>query len=65
MGKSSLDKKLIIEKEKLNRLAGEALEKGIPLIRDEEFMEQNRKVDELVVKAQRYQEQQRKKQQER
>jgi len=65
MKKSSFDKKLIIEKEKLNRLAGEALKKGIPLIQDEAFMEQNRKVDELVVKAQRYQEQQRKKQQER
>jgi len=65
MKKSSFDEKLIIEKEKLNRLADEALKKGIPLIQDEAFMEQNRKVDELVVKAQRYQEQQRKKQQER
>lgn len=65
MKKSSFDEKLIIEKEKLNRLADEALQKGIPLIQDEAFMEQNRKVDELVVKAQRYQEQQRKKQQER
>ncbi len=65
MKKSNFDEKLIIEKEKLNRLADEALKKGIPLIQDEAFMEQNRKVDELVVKAQRYQEQQRKKQQER
>lgn len=65
MKKSSFDEKLKIEKEKLNRLADEALKKGIPLIQDEAFMEQNRKVDELVVKAQRYQEQQRKKQQER
>jgi len=65
MKKSNFDEKLIIEKEKLNRLADEALKKGIPLIQDEAFMEQNRKVDELVVKAQRDQEQQRKNQQER
>jgi hypothetical protein len=65
MKKSSFDEKLKIEKEKLNRLADEALKKGIPLIQDEAFMEQNRKVDELVVKAQRYQEQQRKNLQER
>lgn len=65
MKRSSFDEKLIVEKEKLNRLADEALKKGIPLTLDEEFMKQNRKVDELIVKAQRYQEQQRKKQQER
>ena len=35
------------------------------LIQDEAFMAQNRKVDELVVKVQRDQEQQRKNQQER
>jgi histidinol-phosphate/aromatic aminotransferase/cobyric acid decarboxylase-like protein len=65
MKKSSFDEKLLIEKEKLKRLADEALKKGIPLIQDEAFMEQNRKVDELIVKVQRYQEQQRKNQQER
>jgi polyhydroxyalkanoate synthesis regulator phasin len=65
MKKSSFDEKLIIEKEKLNKLADEAVKKGISLIQDKAFMEQNRKVDELVVKAQRYQEKQRKKQQER
>ena len=65
MKKSSFDEKLKIEKEKLYKLADEAVKKGIPLIQDEAFMEQNRKVDELVVKAQRDQEQQRKKQQER
>lgn len=65
MKKSSFDEKLKIEKGKLYRLADEALKKGISLIQDEAFMEQNRKVDELVVKAQREQEQQRKNQQER
>ena len=65
MKKPSFDEKLEIEKEKLNRLADEALKKGIPLIQDEAFMEQNRKVDELVVKIQREQEKQRKNRQER
>lgn len=65
MKKSSFDEKLKIEKEKLYRLADEALKKGILLIQDEAFMEQNRKVDELVVKVQRDQEQQRKNRQER
>lgn len=65
MKKSNFDKKLEIEKEKLNRLADEALEKGIPLNQDEAFMAQNRKVDELVVKIQREQERQRKNRQER
>ena len=65
MKKLSFDEKLKIEKEKLYRLADEALKKDIPLIQDEAFMEQNRKVDELVVKTQRDQEQQRKNQQER
>lgn len=65
MKKSSFNEKLKIEKEKLYKLADEALKKGILLIQDEAFMEQNRKVDELVVKAKRDQEQQRKNQQER
>ncbi|MCB8818597.1 hypothetical protein [Desulfosporosinus shakirovi] len=65
MKKSSFDEKLKIEKEKLNSLADEALEKGIPLNQDEAFMEQNRKVDELVVKIIRNQERQRKNRQER
>lgn len=65
MKKLSFDEKLKIEKEKLYRLADEALKKDIPLIQDEAFMKQNRKVDELVVKAQREQEQQRKNRQER
>ena len=65
MKKSSFNEKLEIEKGKLNRLADEALKNGIPLIQDEAFMAQNRKVDELVVKIQREQERQRKNRQER
>jgi len=65
MKKSSFNEKLEIEKEKLGRLADEALKNGIPLIQDEAFMAQNRKVDELVVKIQREQERQRKNRQER
>ncbi len=53
------------EKEKLNRLAEEALKNGIPLTQDEAFMAQNRKVDELVVKITKETEQHRKKQRER
>ena len=65
MKKSSFDEKLKIEKEKLNELADEALKMGIPLIQDEAFMAQNRKVDELVVKILKEQERQRKNRQER
>lgn len=53
------------EKEKLNRLADEALKNGIPLTQDEAFMEQNRKVDALVVKIIKEEERHRKKQRER
>ncbi|MDF9409930.1 hypothetical protein L7E55_16525 [Pelotomaculum isophthalicicum JI] len=53
------------EKEKLNRLAEEALKNGIPLTQDEAFMVQNRKVDELVVKVIKEKERNRKKQRER
>lgn len=53
------------EKEKLNRLADEALKNGIPLTQDEAFMDQNRKVDALVVKIIKEEERHRKKQQER
>jgi len=53
MKKSSCDENLNTERKKLNRLAGEAMKKGIPLNQDEAFMEQNRKVDELVVRIQR------------
>ena len=48
-----LNGKLEKEKEKLNKLANEALRKGIPLTQDEKFMAQNRKVDVLVAKIQR------------
>ncbi len=43
-------KQLEKEKDKLNKLADEALKNGIPLNQHEAFMEQNRKVDELVVR---------------
>ena len=65
MKKASLNDKLEKEKEKLNRLADEALKKGVPLIQDEAFMAQNRKVDALVVKIIKEQERHRKKQRER
>jgi hypothetical protein len=41
------------EIKKLNQLVDEALENGTPIIQDEAVMEQNRKVDELIVKIQR------------
>ncbi len=44
----SLNEKLENEKQKLHRLANEALKKGIPLTQDEKFMAQNHKVDELI-----------------
>lgn len=53
MDKSNCDKNLETEREKLNSLADEAMKKGIPLNQDEAFMEQNRKVDELVVRIQK------------
>ena len=49
----ALNEKLEKEKEKLNKLANEALRKGVPLTQDEKFMAQNRKVDVLVAKIQR------------
>jgi len=58
-------KELEKEKEKLNRLADEALKNGIPLTQDEAFMAQNRKVDALVVKVIKEQERHRKDRQER
>jgi len=65
MKKESLNDRLEKEKEKLNRLADEALKKDIPLTQDEAFMAQNRKVDALVVKIIKEQERHRKKQRER
>ena len=59
------NEKLEIEQEKLKMLASESINKGIPLVRDEAFMTQNRKVDALVVKIQREKEKVRRKQQER
>lgn len=65
MKKLDLNEKLKIEKEKLNRLAEEALKNGIPLTQDEAFMAQNRKVDALVVKITKEKERHREKQRER
>ncbi|MHB8127215.1 MAG: hypothetical protein ACYDEJ_16610 [Desulfitobacteriaceae bacterium] len=48
-----LIEKLEKEKEKLTKLANEAMRKGIPLTQDKEFMAQNQKVDVLVVKIQK------------
>ncbi|WHH59745.1 hypothetical protein [Petroclostridium sp. X23] len=59
------NKQLEKEKEKLNKLADEALKNGIPLNQHEAFMEQNRKVDELVVRIQREKERRKKNRQER
>ncbi len=49
----SLNEKLEKEKEKLTKLANEAMRKGIPLTQDKEFMAQNQKVDVLVAKIQK------------
>ena len=53
MKKVDYCKELLKEKEKLVKLVDEALENGINLIEDEVLMEQNRKVDELVLMVQR------------
>ena len=65
MKRMNYHKELEKEKEKLNRLAEEALKKGIPLTQDEAFMAQNRKVDALIVKITKEKEQPRKNQRER
>jgi len=41
------------EKDKLNKLIGEAYEEGNPISQNDMIMEHSRKVDELIVKAQR------------
>lgn len=53
MKKEGYDKELEKEKEKLNKLVDEAFNKGTPFTEDEAIMEQNRKVDSLVVKIQK------------
>lgn len=65
MKQEALNEKLEKEKEKLNKLADEALKNGIPLMQDEAFMAQNRKVDELVARIQIGKEKHKKNQQER
>ena len=61
----SHNKELENEKEKLNKLVDEALNKGIPITQDEAVIAQNRKVDVLVVKIQKEKELHRKNQWER
>jgi hypothetical protein len=51
--KARYDEELEREKEKLNKLVGEAFNKGTPFTEDEAVMEQNRKVDTLVIKIQK------------
>jgi hypothetical protein len=53
------------EKDKLNRLVVEALEKGSPIAQNDTIIEHSCKVDELVVKAQKEKKRPGKKQQER
>jgi len=65
MKQDTLKEKLEKEKEKLNKLVSEALNKGAPFTEDEAVIEQNRKVDSLVVKIQKEKEKHSKNQQER
>ncbi|HHT96097.1 MAG TPA: hypothetical protein GXZ71_09475 [Clostridiaceae bacterium] len=65
MKKARYDKELEREKEKLNKLVGEAFNKGTPFTEDEAVMEQNCKVDTLVVKIQKEKRKQNKNQMER
>lgn len=53
MKQVSYNKELENEKEKLNKLVDEALNKGTPLTQDEAVIAQNRKVDAMVVKIQK------------
>ena len=53
MKEVSCNKELEDEKEKLNKLVDEALNRGIPITQDEAVIVQNRKVDALVVKIQK------------
>lgn len=56
------NKKLEEEKERLNKLVSEAVNKGTPITQDEAVIMQNRKVDALVVKIQKEKEKRRKNQ---
>ena len=53
MKQVSYNKELEKEKEILNKLVDEALNKGTPITQDEAVIVQNRKVDTLVVKIQK------------
>ena len=53
MKQKSCIKELEKEKEKLNKLVDEALNKGTPITQDKAVIIQNYKVDALVVKIQK------------
>jgi hypothetical protein len=53
------------EKDKLNKLIGEAYEKGSSLAQNDTIMEHSRKVDELIVKAQKQKQRHKKSRQDR
>ena len=65
MKKARYDKELEREKEKLNKLVGEAFNKGTPFTEDEAVMEKNCKVDKLGGKIQKEKRKQNKNQMER
>jgi hypothetical protein len=65
MNETNLNKELEKEKEKLSKLAEEALKNNIPLPQDEAVMAQSRKIDALVVKIQKEKEKRRKARRER
>lgn len=65
MKQTDTETKLEKEREKLERLVSEALQKGISPIEDERVLVQTRKVDRLILKIQRENERLRKNQQER
>lgn len=65
MKRLNYNKELEKERRKLVKLVNEALEKGASLVQDKAIIEQNSKVDDLVVKLQREKENLRKKQKER
>lgn len=62
MKQVSCNKELEEEKEKLNKLVSDAVNKGTPITQDEAVIMQNQKVDALVVKIQKEKEKHRKNQ---
>ncbi|MDO7788160.1 hypothetical protein [Desulforamulus aquiferis] len=60
MKKTSLYEKLEMEKAVLTQLADEALKNGIPFTQYDKFMDQNRKIDSLILEIQKEKERNRK-----